>query len=585
MSLYPLVPLLACIVCAVVAMGIYARDGRRPENRLAALMLVGPAIWSFCEVMWAVQDDAESAIFWMKMSSLGWSWLGPAALHFFLELTALPAPKLRRALPVLYGLSLLTVVVDFATPWFHPEAIKISWGWAYSLGPAVPIFYAFTITCIGSAVRIGWVSLRRSGAPGEYLQARWISIALVASVVIVSIGDVMLPYLGIQLPRVGTLSFALLGIMILWTFQRYGYSLLAPGSYTSEILETLPDGVAMVRLDGRLRSANGALLRLLAARPEEIPGLRLTDHLSEPIHPTDQPIERPCDLRTLTGDYTPVAISSMLLRDRLGSPIGLVVVIRDLNEVESLRDRLLLSGRLAAVGELAAGIAHEINNPLAFVRANMSLLRQHWLTLGDRLDKAGIRSQSESLLGEGEELIEESIEGVDRAAAIVRDVRGLAHGGKRKRTDSDLNVLLEGVLRIVAPQLRGRIEVETDFREVAHVFGAPQELQQVFLNLILNASQAIEERGIVKISTEQKGDMVIAHIEDDGCGIGPEIRDRIFDPFFTTKVVGEGTGLGLGIAFGIVKNHGGDITVESERGRGTRFSVHLPAVMDTLDAF
>ena len=128
MSLYPLVPLFACIVCAVVAMGIYARDGRRPENRLAALMLLGPCIWSFCEVMSAVQDDAESAMFWMKMSSLGWAWLGPVALHFFLDLMAVPAPKLRRALPVLYGLSVLTVVVDIATPWFHLETIKTSWG-------------------------------------------------------------------------------------------------------------------------------------------------------------------------------------------------------------------------------------------------------------------------------------------------------------------------------------------------------------------------------------------------------------------------------------------------------------------------
>lgn len=585
MSLYPLVPLLACIICAVVAMGIFALDGRRPENRLAALMLLGPAIWSFCEVMWAVQDDAESAMFWMKMSSLGWAWLAPVALHFFLDLMAVPAPKLRRALPVLYGLSLLTVVVDIATPWFHLETVKTSWGWAYTLGPALPIFYAFSIICIGSAARIVWVSLRRSGATAEYVQARWVSIALIVPLVVVSIGDALLPYLGIQIPRVGTLSSALLGIVILWTFQRYGYALLAPGSYMSEILETLPDGVAMVHLDGRLRSANGALLRLLAARPEQIAGLRLTDHLSEPIHPTDQPLERQCDLRTLTGDHTPVAISSTLLRGRLGAPIGLVVVIRDLNEVEALRDRLLLSGRLAAVGELAAGIAHEINNPLAYVRSNIVLLRQHWLTMGDRLDKAGIRSQSESLLVEGEELIEESIEGVDRAAAIVRDVRGLAHGGKRKRTDADLNDLLEGVLRIVAPQLRGRIEVETDFRDVPYVYGAPQELQQIFLNLILNASQAIDERGTMKISTEHTGDMVVVHVEDDGCGIGPEIRDRIFDPFFTTKVVGEGTGLGLGIAYGIVKNHGGDIIVESEPGRGTRFSVHLPAVTDTLDAF
>ena len=91
MSLYPLVPLLACMICAAVTIGIYTRDGRRPENRLAALIFLGTGIWSFCEVMWAVQDNAEAAIFWMKMSSLGWVWFGPVALHFSLELTAPPS--------------------------------------------------------------------------------------------------------------------------------------------------------------------------------------------------------------------------------------------------------------------------------------------------------------------------------------------------------------------------------------------------------------------------------------------------------------------------------------------------------------
>jgi PAS domain S-box-containing protein len=486
--------------------------------------------------------------------------------------------------PFLYGISGLVVVAVFVTPWFQGEAVRTSWGWTYTLQPAFWGFYAFTIACVAAAVAIGWRSIADTGSPGENLQARWLSIGILVPILVVSVGDAMLPIIGIQLPRFGTLSFALLGVTILWTFQRYGYSLLAPGAYTSEILETLPDGVAMVRLDGRLRSANPALARLLDGRTEDLVGLRLTDHLSEPVHPTDQPMERQCNLRTLGGDQIPVAISSMLLRDRVGSAIGLVLVIRDLNEIESLRNRLLLSGRLAAVGELAAGIAHEMNNPLAFVRANIGLLRQHWLSLGDRLEKLGARQQSDSLLAEGEELLDESIEGVDRAVAIVRDVKGLAHGGKRERTGLDLNVLLEGALRIAAPQLRGRIEVETVFGEVACVFGTPQELQQVFLNLVLNAAQAIEERGRIRVSTEQLGDRVIAHVEDDGCGIPPEIRDRIFDPFFTTKGVGEGTGLGLGIAYGIVTHHGGDITIDSQPGQGARFSVHLPAVTDTLEA-
>ncbi len=116
------------------------------------------------------------------------------------------------------------------------------------------------------------------------------------------------------------------------------------------------------------------------------------------------------------------------------------------------------------------------------------------------------------------------------------------------------------------------------------MWGVPRELQQVFLDLLLNASQAVEAGGSIRSVTESAGRDVVVHVEDGGAGIHPEIRHRVFDPFFTTKPVGEGSGLGLGIAYGIVRSHGGEIAVESEPGRGTRFSVHLPAAADTLEA-
>jgi len=373
--------------------------------------------------------------------------------------------------------------------------------------------------------------------------------------------------------------------VILWTLRRFGYSLLIPGDFASEILETLPDGVALLRPDGAVRVANGAMARLLEREAGSLAGVHLSERLSEPIDPAGSGGEQRCELMTFGGRRIPVAVATRLLHDKLGSPLGLVLVARDVAEVVSLRDRLLLSGRLAAVGELAAGIAHEINNPLAFVRANLSLLRQHWNSLADELEKAGGTSESAlELLAEGEELVDESLEGVDRATAIVRDVRGLAHGGGGRRELADLRVLIDGVLRMAAPQLRERIRVERRYAVVASVRCAPQELQQVFLNLVLNAAQAIAERGTIRIATERQGDAVVVHVEDDGCGIAPEHLDRIFDPFFTTKPVGEGSGLGLGIAHGIVRSHGGEIRVESRPGRGSRFSVHLPLDADTLAA-
>jgi signal transduction histidine kinase len=583
MSAFLLVPLLSCVVCAVLATAILARDPSRPANLLGAGLVGGASWWALCEVLWNSQGDPDLALLLVRLASLGWAWMGPVALHLFLELTGDYMPRLRRGLPYCYGVSVLFVLAALLTPWVHTGVVRTSWGWAYEFGYVYPFFYTFMMGCVAAALFLGFRAMSSSPSPGERTQSRWLTLGFLVPVGVASLTDGLLPVAGVQLPHLGTASFAVLGVVILWIFHRHGYSLLAPSSFASEILETLPEGVAMVGLDGRIRSANDALAALLEAGSKELRGLCLSDRLSEPIHPTEDPMERQCDLLTLKGRRVPVATSSTVLRDRRGCDVGLVLVVRDLDEVVALRDRLLMSGRLAAVGELAAGIAHEISNPLAFVRANLSLMREHWSSLGEQLEKSGTKRDAGDLLAEGEEMLDESLEGVDRAAAIVRDVRGLAHAGGRGRQAADLNQLIEGVLRIAGPQLRGRATLEKEFGEVPPVWGAPQELQQVFLNLVLNALQALGESGTIRIATGKRGEFAFAHVEDDGCGIDPEIRERIFDPFFTTKPVGEGTGLGLGIAYGIVRNHGGDISVESEPGRGARFCVQLPVAADTID--
>jgi two-component system, NtrC family, sensor kinase len=228
------------------------------------------------------------------------------------------------------------------------------------------------------------------------------------------------------------------------------------------------------------------------------------------------------------------------------------------------------------VGQLAAGIAHEINNPIAFVRSNLSQLAAHWKTVRSELERAGQAQAQAELIAEGEELIEESVEGVDRAAEIVRGVKGFSHAGRQLREPTDLNQLLEDVLHMAAAQLRSRARVERFYVELPPVHCVPQELKQVFLNLIVNAGQAIRDGGTIRIATETGDGWVTVKVEDDGCGIAPEHLERIFDPFFTTKRVGEGTGLGLGIAYHIVRSHRGEIQVDSELGRGSRFRVKLP---------
>jgi len=336
----------------------------------------------------------------------------------------------------------------------------------------------------------------------------------------------------------------------------------------AEILGILPDGVALLGSDERIRFANPSLAKLCGRAAEELAGTGIDELLVR--HP-DAP-ER-IELRTAAGALVPVSVSAAPLGAHTDA-VGRVLVVRDLREVADLRRQLLVSARLAAVGELAAGIAHEINNPLAFVRSNLSQLDAIWKEL------AILPSTPEhgELLRDVDALFEESIEGVDRAAEIVRSVRSFAHAGSAVRESTDLRPLLEDVLHVASGQLRSRVHVLREYdAELPRVICAPQQLRQVFLNLVINAAQAVDAGGTVLVATRRDGDHVIVSVADDGCGIPPDLIDRIFDPFFTTKPVGVGTGLGLGIAHQIVTSHGGEIQVESTPGTGTIFRVRLPA--------
>ncbi len=583
MSIYLVLPLLACISTSILATIVCCRGPRDRSSRDAALLLGGVSFWAACEVLWNSRSDPDFAFAYMKVSALGWAFIGPLGVSLALSITGEEAPRVRRALPLLVACGALFLLLDWFTPWFHTAVVRTRWGWGYELGPAFASFLLYALGCMWLAFALGRSAYRRMNSDRERYHACWVGGGLIGSLALAGSTDGLLPMFGIQVPHLGTIVHASLGGAVAWTFYRSGYPLLAPGLFAGEILETLPDGVAMLRLDGRIRYGNGAMAKLLGRSTSELDGLDVRELIQGLRgHLIDELTEVECELNAGGGESVPISLSSAAICDRHGSPIGIVLVARDLRELEALRGRLVVSGRLAAVGELAAGIAHEINNPLAYVRANLSLLRQHWESLGTELEKSGASGSWEEVIAEGAEMIDESLEGVDRASAIVRDVKGLAHAGRGERTMADINELLDGVLRMASPQLRMTAVVEKEYGLLPLVACAPQELQQVFLNLVLNAGQAIARSGTIRVRTEPSGQSVMVWIEDDGCGIAPALMDRIFDPFFTTKPVGEGTGLGLGIAHQIVRKHGGEITIDSKLGRGTVVGVRLPVRADTL---
>jgi signal transduction histidine kinase len=245
---------------------------------------------------------------------------------------------------------------------------------------------------------------------------------------------------------------------------------------------------------------------------------------------------------------------------------------------------------MAGLGTMIAGIAHEITNPINFVYANMPILANHLKDLKKllRAYEAGTSSQEIEMLKEEmdldfvlddlDTLIGNCMEGAERVRQIVLDLRKFARQDEAEKQEVDIHEGINSTMTIVHNRLKNRITVHKDFGDVPKIFCYPGQLNQVILNLLTNAIDAIEDKGNIWIRTWQEDSYVKISIRDNGQGIPPDVLLRIFDPFFTTKPVGSGTGLGLTVSHQIIERHGGKIEVESEVHVGTMFTISIPKV-------
>jgi len=242
----------------------------------------------------------------------------------------------------------------------------------------------------------------------------------------------------------------------------------------------------------------------------------------------------------------------------------MAALARDLTERNRLEAQLLLADRMASVGTLAAGVAHEINNPLGYVLGNLNVLAN------------GITSESPEM----KQALQDAMHGAKRVRDIVQDLQTFSREGSHKHGPVDVLRVMDVSIRMAYSALRHRAQLERDYREVPPVEGNESRLGQVFLNLLVNAAQAMPDRALeeneVRVVVRAEGDMVIVEVRDNGLGMPENVKRRVFDPFFTTKGIGDGTGLGLSICHSIVGGMGGTIVVESEPGVGTTFRIALP---------
>ena len=269
-----------------------------------------------------------------------------------------------------------------------------------------------------------------------------------------------------------------------------------------------------------------------------------------------------------------------------------------IRRLEEAHHQLLQSEKMASIGQLAAGVAHEINNPIGYVSSNLGTLKGYVQGLLDIVsafearsallppaDAAAVRRlmqehEYDYLREDVVDLLDESSSGAQRVKQIVQDLKDFSHVGEQEWMAADLHKGLDSTLNIVHNEIKYVADVTRCYGELPLVECLASQLNQVFMNLLVNAAHALAgrtERGRIVVTTGCRDDSeVFVAVQDDGCGIAQEHLSRIFDPFFTTKPVGKGTGLGLSLSYGIVRRHGGRIEVDSTPGAGTTFTVWLP---------
>ena len=273
-----------------------------------------------------------------------------------------------------------------------------------------------------------------------------------------------------------------------------------------------------------------------------------------------------------------IADTAAPIRDSSGRTTGCVVVLRDTTELRKMEARLALAERMASVGTLAAGVAHEINNPLAYVLGNVDFVSGELQSMKTEAPSSRLDEVAQALL--------EARHGAERVRRIVRDLKIFSRAEDEKGELVDVRPVIESSINMAWNEIRHRARLVKDFGAVAPVEANPSRLGQVFLNVLINAAQAIPigraDRNEIRIATrtDAVGGRSIIEISDTGCGIPAHVLSRIFDPFFTTKPIGVGTGLGLSICQGIVSALDGEISVESEVGKGTCFRIALPSARD-----
>ncbi|MDD2734243.1 MAG: ATP-binding protein [Desulfuromonadaceae bacterium] len=386
--------------------------------------------------------------------------------------------------------------------------------------------------------------------------------------------------------------------------------------FTQEIINAIPTPVFYKDRTGHYIGCNRAFEQFFGLQQHEVISRSMRGiHQMHP-HELHEKMDRECltanqpcryEARLANNEGTPfdvIITKAPYLADK-GKSGGIVGTFTDITErkqsevtLQQMQGQIIQQEKMASIGQLAAGVAHEINNPMGFITSNLTSLAKYAERLDQyiaallqslysctshpglaEIDALRQKLKVDYIISDVCELVNESLDGAKRVQRIVQDLKSFSRVDQVECCRVNLNDLLETTINIAWNELKYIATLERDFGEIPDISCFPQQLNQVFLNLLVNAAQAMEKQGNIVVRTWADNDRVFVSVADTGKGMPEHIQKSIFEPFFTTKEVGKGTGLGLSISADIIRKHGGEITVTSEVGCGTTFTVILPVTV------
>ncbi len=496
-----LIPAVAIMVSAAFGAVCIAWDSDRRATTSMSAIFVCTGVWALLDLMTFLTTDPDSARIWMQWMHLPALLLGPSVTWLLGHVFPQIGNRLLGLARLGFALGLVLGVSAALTPGTIGEVVAAPWGgWLgrygavsvliVPIGTILPLLAVYEVSRLESPIRQLRPDARRANA---------MTFAVVVSLLAAVTTEYVLPLLEIPAPRLGAISVASVSAAV-WLFTLHETNDLAvtPEGMARSMLAELHDGVALVGLDGSILASNLRFEEMSGRASANLIGAFLPDWVDPSLEEISKGIEdRETGLVRVDGALLPVSLSSSKAVGRDRKAIGAVVVFRDMREIDALRRRLLTSGRLAAIGELAAGIAHEVNNPIAFIRSDLNLLSQRLQEIRQCVSqKPHCESELSIMEGVGAR-IEVALAGVERVAQVVSDVREFAHVGGRSQGGSDPVVLLEGAMRLARLQRGDEVALRVRESECSDWIESGQELKQVLLALLLVLVESLDQGGSI----------------------------------------------------------------------------------------